>query len=746
MRRATCTYGNILFSRIEEKVLQIEYSWYRTMFYLNGIQTHTLVFPSQIISISLYKNRAYILLKDGIHTYIYDTTNTIKRAIKKSNTLGVERVLKGVSDGMYMVIRQAIRNNNKIGYTNTLYNLVDYTKYVIDTIDRVEEGIDPRYIVSIRMISTTEVQIRYENTIQRLKYNQETTEWEKGPEENNKIYRIFIDKRNLIEITPETTNHYVLATTKVLLVGKTLNLTNTSTGVTIQADDQKYNLIKKLGRYTLELYSEEREEEREEEDRKDKRPKISDASSDQSIRKGKKQDRIKHSSELIQETALVSESIPTRSPAKEKEYLNCLERVQAEREKRAGYTHSQGINTFLEHQASSNRSLTRNKHPYTYHTDNTLEKDSIPDLFPAIECAPSEHSSLSVEWTDLKGEAQVFLDKKKYAAVLVPSEFISINGLYMHQVLSTGQVKVFYQDSTLIHIRTIATIILDSLVEVHGYSTHLSTVLVLIYTNRFVIIEYGTNLRLKSLIRHKEEIEEVRRYRKDIVVRCSDKYIKYHLDKQKNLQCTLMKDTQNIYSLTLTYQNMNARLLPVIIYKGIEYRAEVPAKKISVTSKFINMFHLLHVGYVYSTGSSIILSSGESVKFDISIRRLLVYNGIERSTILVHLYNYKVHLISIKNARIEGRMDLPYTISPNYIEMISLTSFYTIDRYTLTIYEGDAFIHPILRISLPQRIFSIMLSDKIYIHTENNLVYELDRIEDSLGVCTEENIGVSIDK
>ncbi|KAI5160308.1 hypothetical protein NEAUS03_1062 [Nematocida ausubeli] len=318
--------------------------------------------------------------------------------------------------------------------------------------------------------------------------------------------------------------------------------------------------------------------------------------------------------------------------------------------------------------------------------------------------------------------------KSSMSVLLSSSLFTYTCENYVHQLHITGMIKIFMDlDGNLIYLRSIGPVHIFGLTGFYCFSTHNSSLVVLVYSSQIKVFEYSPALKIESEIHTASRIETVERFRKEILVKCRTGYIKYFLNKQKALKGTDFSFTGDEF-VSLAAPNMNVQHTPVTITKASDGVVSVLWNdSVIVKGTYISCFHLLHSGYVYASGFQLVLNS-KSIYFSYAICSLSVYNTPTRSTVLVHLITGSLHLLSVDNGAVVGRVDMPYKLSSERLVMLSLDSFMSIARNTLTIFGGDEYIQPILRVSFPGQIKDVCVAeDNIMVVTNKEGVYSLQK-------------------
>ncbi|KAI5191690.1 hypothetical protein NEMIN01_1623 [Nematocida minor] len=313
---------------------------------------------------------------------------------------------------------------------------------------------------------------------------------------------------------------------------------------------------------------------------------------------------------------------------------------------------------------------------------------------------------------------------------------------YVHQLLITGMIKIFAADKgTLKYCRMVGPVTTSGLSSFYAFSTHLATLVVLVYGSRCIVAEFGHLVSPVSAVSFQDTIKSVRKYRKEILVECSSGYRRYSLDKNRKLAEVRIPMLPNTTICSLDAPNPNVQHAPVTFTKLDNGLTAVQWNgKTLVEDKMINDFHLLHTGYVYTQGFLLVLSSG-SISFPFCIKTISVYNSADRSTVLVQLVTGAVHLLSIANGAVEGRMDLFHSIIPEKIVMVSLASFLTVSDNVLTLFGGCEYIQPTIRAVLPASIQdAIITQEYILIVTEDSRLYTIDRTAQSTGVSRDDSV------
>ncbi|KAI5132991.1 hypothetical protein NEAUS06_0486 [Nematocida ausubeli] len=314
------------------------------------------------------------------------------------------------------------------------------------------------------------------------------------------------------------------------------------------------------------------------------------------------------------------------------------------------------------------------------------------------------------------------------SVLLSPSLFTYKFENYVHQLHITGIIEIFMDlDGKLTYLRSIGPVDIIGPTGFYCFSTHNSSLVVLVYGSQIKVFEYSPALKVESEMHTASGIERVERFRKEILVKYRTGYIKYFLNKQKALEGTNFSFTGDEF-VSLDAPNMNVQHTPVTITKASDGVVSVLWNDLVIAKDtHISCFHLLHSGYVYAGGFQLVLNS-KSIYFSYAICSLSVYNTPTRSTVLVHLITGTVHLLSVDNGAVVGRVDMPHKLSSERLVMLSLDSFMSIARNTLTIFGGDEYIQPILRASFPGQIKDVCVAeDNIVVVTNKGAVYSLQK-------------------
>lgn len=318
---------------------------------------------------------------------------------------------------------------------------------------------------------------------------------------------------------------------------------------------------------------------------------------------------------------------------------------------------------------------------------------------------------------------------KKYAKIFGQCVFISCTGRYIHQICSDGNIRVFSvskHHKYLEYVRKINYSMLRNLTSFCAFSTCTSTLFILIYPTSCSVFEYGMEYSCKVVSNYSAKIVSVDKYRKDIILRFTNCIIRYYLDKKEGLkQESIQTDISSLQTLSFSARNINMRQVPVFVHKKHnEYIVTVADKEVA-KDQFISHFSLLHKGYIYSDGFSLIFSSGDKVSFHMQIKMVKVLNEPEKSTLLVYLFCGQIHLLHVQNEKVIQKASLHQNINADTVEILNSSSFFSINSHTLTVYERKEYIYPILRVSFPFIIKCILFSDNIYVCTEKNMIYLL---------------------
>ncbi|KAI5131256.1 hypothetical protein NEPAR03_2361 [Nematocida parisii] len=345
---------------------------------------------------------------------------------------------------------------------------------------------------------------------------------------------------------------------------------------------------------------------------------------------------------------------------------------------------------------------------------------------------PRDEVDLKESEKDRKHSKEIVFGEGLPSVILTPVLYAYITEKYIHQLLYTGTVEVFIRNNENIeYVRSFGPVSVHGLTDFYCFSTYTSSLVVLVYENlHFKVVEYSYKAENCSSLPAPDGIVDVMRFRKDIVIKCDSGYAKYSLNKKKVLeQMDLDVETGILHSFDAP--NMNVQHSPVIFTKSNDNIISVHWRNsILVKDSTINNFYLLHRGYIYSKGFRLILTK-EEISFPFTIYSLSVYNTAERSTVLVYLSSGSIHLLSVVNGSVIGRLELYHKISCSCLRMLSLDSFLCITgNNTLTVFGGDEYIYPILRVKIPGMIEDVSTSqNNILVVTDNNDIYCLDKID-----------------
>ncbi|KAH9386806.1 uncharacterized protein NEMAJ01_1702 [Nematocida major] len=301
-------------------------------------------------------------------------------------------------------------------------------------------------------------------------------------------------------------------------------------------------------------------------------------------------------------------------------------------------------------------------------------------------------------------------------------------GGYMHRVTNTGEVKIFaVHGGGMEYARSVGPINAHNLTGFYAFSTHTGSILVLLYKSRFSVQEYAWQLDAKSTLSAPEGIKSVRKFRKDVVIEHSAGHTVYSVGKNKALRAQALAIDKGQTLWALDSPNMNMQHSPVLLEKeegmvAVRWNGSVVAR-----GRSIGNFHLLHTGYVYSDGFSLVLDSGR-ISFAFPIRALSVYNTASRSTVLVHLSVGAVYMLSVVEGKVAGRLELFQKVHSETVRMVSLDSFLTVEEGTLTVYGGDTYIQPVVRVPLCKDILDVFAGgEEILIMAEDSSIYKIDK-------------------
>ncbi|KAI5172096.1 hypothetical protein NEFER03_1341 [Nematocida sp. LUAm3] len=332
----------------------------------------------------------------------------------------------------------------------------------------------------------------------------------------------------------------------------------------------------------------------------------------------------------------------------------------------------------------------------------------------------------------------LFVDGLPYIRNLTRSKFFFCTGFYIFQLNIQGCLRIFIlkNKKAVLH-REISGIKVENLLSLDGWCTKKSTLLLMQYTTHAVVLEYFTKLRIKEEIEIESIPEKITRYRQSVLVEYKENWTRYFLGKDKTLQMEIISkldisiknDKKEKEKLFLGAHNRNQQLKKIYLYKkDKQYICELNREEI-LNQSFIQSIHLLYTGYVFSDGFSLYFSNGKSINLLIAIREVQVYNEVHMSMILVHLTCGSIHIIYVEKDTIK-RGEMHHRISPERIEVLSLSSFLTIEREVLTVYEctftsSSFFAIPTTRVAFPFFIEDVLLSSEGLIVLKNGSLFSL---------------------
>jgi len=321
----------------------------------------------------------------------------------------------------------------------------------------------------------------------------------------------------------------------------------------------------------------------------------------------------------------------------------------------------------------------------------------------------------------------IFLNGRIFAKTVSGTFLASCTGRYFHQMAHSGVVKVFHIDTRIELVKTLPAVRTEGLLSFHAISTPTSTVTALIYSDSVIVMEHAFRLGVKSSAAIPDtegagEVSDIKRYRKDVILKRNGRYFRYFLDRCKNMQKEETPAPPETKSVSLSAENQNKQQKFISIKKSGSFFSVEAASKHVLSAPFASFFHLLHKGYVYSEGFSILFSEGPRISFAFAVSHLRVFNEVDVSKVLVVLSSGQASLLTVRNSQVERKSDLFQNISPDTVEMISPDSFILFESFTVTIFKEAEYIHPVLKWDLPSLPLSFAISsDSLYLCTSRDL-------------------------
>lgn len=317
--------------------------------------------------------------------------------------------------------------------------------------------------------------------------------------------------------------------------------------------------------------------------------------------------------------------------------------------------------------------------------------------------------------------------------------FSFIHGKYIHYVRTDGYITVIQiVDGRAVVNRLIGPVNTAGLTGFYAFSTHFSTLAVLLYGSEFTVWEFSYEQEIKSVL-SVDRIRSVRKYRKNLLIEYANTYKMYSLGKDRSIQ---EADLARIDVQSLDAPNVNVQLLPVI---RVQEKKDVVewGRSVHVEDDFIRHFHLLHSGYVYSNGFELVINS-EKVSFGFFIKRISVSSTSERSTVLVCLVTGAVYLVSVVGGRVVGKIEVFQRMLPDKMQMVSLDSFMTVTEGLFVLFGGKEYVQPIIRVTVSEKIEDVLFTNEEIILLTENRTYVINRRVNAqpTAVTPDDSIGV----
>jgi len=311
---------------------------------------------------------------------------------------------------------------------------------------------------------------------------------------------------------------------------------------------------------------------------------------------------------------------------------------------------------------------------------------------------------------------------------------------YTHCMMRDGYVEVTDKSGKHTeHKSIVGPVITRGLTSFHAITNGNSTVLVLHYTDSYVAVEYRYTIDTKRTyeVPCTEQIQSIKRYRKDVIVQYETVCVRWYIDKEKNVRredidsktaCT--DSTHTLVKAMLVSHNRNTQQKKACIVKTQDtYVVYVEHKEI-VQHAYISFFYLLYSGYAYCTGLCIVFSFTDYVlHYPFAVIDMQVYNETHMSALLIHLACGQIHLVHIRDSRVYKHAELFQRLHPDYIDLLSLTSFIVFSGLRVTIFGSDDTVcdgissttHGIPMYILPVLQYTFVSSPRSYTYTLSHM-------------------------